>query len=61
MSERAIAMRSAPAWPLTPPPWIDASMSNDSRRSATRNGSDTAIRWDAVGKYTSKARPLIVS
>ena len=28
-------------------------MSNASRRSATRNGSDTAIRCEAVGKYTS--------
>src|SRR5690606_7650906 len=49
-SPRAMPRRTAPAWPVTPPPWMVASMSYCSPVSVSRSGSERIIRCVAFGK-----------
>jgi hypothetical protein len=50
--------RSAPAWPLTPPPVIVATTSKSLSRPVARSGDCATIRWTRVGKYSSSERSL---
>ena len=58
MRARAIARRSAPAWPLMPPPCRRAMTSYCSAFSSVTNGSLIICWCTLLGKYPSRVRPL---
>src|SRR5580704_13344080 len=59
VSARVTPSRSAPAWPVTPPPEIRATTSNLLSAPRVTNGSLTSCWCTLLGKYTSSDRPLI--
>src|SRR5690242_20530990 len=57
-SARAIPCRTAPAWPVSPPPWTRTRRSYWPSTPATLSG-ETAITCQTErGKYSSSVRPL---
>src|SRR5205085_6216540 len=56
---RAIPCRTAPAWPLGPPPCTRTRRSYVPSAPATLSGASASIRCAARGKYWSIVRPLI--
>src|SRR5215211_5872452 len=57
-SARAMPWRTAPAWPLGPPPCTRTRRSNVPSTPATLSGDSACSRWVARGKYCSIVRPL---
>src|SRR6185436_14463188 len=57
-SARAIPWRTAPAWPLGPPPWTRTRTSKVPSTPATLSGASASSRCVARGKYCSIVRPL---
>src|SRR3954453_18989207 len=50
--------RTAPAWPLGPPPCTRTRTSYVPSTPEIRSGAITIERWSARGKYSSSGRPL---